>query len=94
MRRQNLLCYKSATLLKNALSFIGQSVLPTSETVYSFDYDLNWMRLSSNFEPIFHVTKLISAFHVIIHDICDIFFYFRYVPVSTFYIFVADEKIS
>ena len=34
MRRQNLLCHKSATLLKNALSFFGQSLLQTSETVH------------------------------------------------------------
>ena len=62
---------------------------------YSFDYKLNWMRLFSDFEPIVHVTKLISAFHVIIHNIyVTFFFYFRYVPVSTFYIFVVDEKIS
>jgi hypothetical protein len=33
MMLQNLLCYKSATLLKNALSFFGQSVLQTSDTV-------------------------------------------------------------
>ena len=33
MRRQNLLYYKNATLLKNALSFFVQSVLQTSDTV-------------------------------------------------------------
>ena len=31
MRRQNLLYYKNATLLKNTLSFFCQSVLQTSE---------------------------------------------------------------
>ena len=34
MRRQNLLYYKNATLLKNALSFLGQSVLKMSEIVW------------------------------------------------------------
>jgi hypothetical protein len=33
MRQQNLLYYKNATLLKNALSFFVQSVLQTSDTV-------------------------------------------------------------
>ena len=33
MRRQNLLYYKNAKLLKNALSFFVQSVLQTSDTV-------------------------------------------------------------
>ena len=41
---------------------------------YSFDYELNWMQLFSDFEPIVLVTKLISAFHVIIHDIYVTFF--------------------
>ena len=35
MRRQNLLYYKNATLLKNALSFFGQSVLHLWETAHS-----------------------------------------------------------
>ena len=53
------------------------------------------MQLCNDFEPIFHVTKLISAFHVMIHNIyvTCLFFYFRYVPVSTLYTFVV-EKIS
>jgi hypothetical protein len=37
MRRQNLLYYKNATLLKNALSFFVQSVLQTSDTVKHFN---------------------------------------------------------
>ena len=32
--RGNIVYYKNATLLKNALSFFGQSVLQTSEIVY------------------------------------------------------------
>ena len=50
MRRQNLLCYKSATLLKNALSFFGQSWRQCSiEKLFNFakvSYFWGWFFMS------------------------------------------------
>ena len=49
-----MLCYKCATLLKNAMSFFGQSVLQTSETVR---FPVNGCAFYSNLQNKWYVFK-------------------------------------